>query len=158
MWSYFQPYYKNTRLHPWFIDFDPQWFYIQKQIDRCADVELNVLYKMYVNVLKRCSYTDHPPASLLPVTLFNTSACDPSESKNVCSVCLWHVLRREQRVGGMALREAEEAWSAVRRGSLMKACAVAQPHKRSVTDSFKASVWHLASAEETEDIVPHPVS
>lgn len=36
----------------------------------------------------------------------------------------------------------------------MKGCTLAVQHKRKVTDLFKASVWHLFSAGETEDIVP----
>ncbi len=68
--------------------------------------------------------------------------------------------RHEQCVGGSlvlvhhsAVKEAVEAWSAVKRCSLMKGCTLAEQHKRKVTDLLKASVWHLLSAGETEDIM-----
>lgn len=35
----------------------------------------------------------------------------------------------------------------------MKGYTLAEQHKRKVTDLLKASVWHLLSAGETEDIM-----
>ena len=35
----------------------------------------------------------------------------------------------------------------------MKGCTLAEQHKRRVTDLLKATVWHLLSAGEMEDII-----